>query len=122
MRSLQNEGMTEPQLSLRIDLPNAQRFGPGKAALLEGLIDQATIKGAAEALGMSYPRALKLSDQMNATFTPPLVETSHGGVARGGASVTPHGREILRLYKEICEACQQTSAPTMDKLAEVLSK
>ena len=31
--------MTSPHLSLRIDLPNGQRFGPGKAALLAAIDD-----------------------------------------------------------------------------------
>ena len=36
-----------PKLSLRIDFPNGLRFGPGKAALLEGLLDTGSINAAA---------------------------------------------------------------------------
>ena len=63
-----------PKLSVRIDFPNGMRFGPGKAALLQQLIASGSIKAAAAALGMSYPRALKLVDQMNHCFASPLVE------------------------------------------------
>ena len=114
--------MTVPRLSLRLDLPNGQRFGPGKAALLQALIDHATVKRAAQALEMSYPRALKLIDQMNASFVQPLVETSHGGADRGGAQVTEKGREVLRLYQGICAASAQATGPLVKTLTDLSSK
>ena len=114
--------MTTPRLNVRLDLPNGQRFGPGKAALLQALIEFATIKRAANALGMSYPRALKLIEQMNAAFEHPLVETSHGGADRGGAQVTDKGRQVLRLYQDICAASTKATAPLIETLTGLSSK
>jgi len=109
-----------PNLSLRIDLGSGQRFGPGKAALLRAIREHASIAAAASALGMSYPRALKLIDQMNASFTAPLVSTQHGGSKGGGADVTETGQAILALYEQICETAQAAGFEHLRALSEYL--
>lgn len=93
-----------PTLSVRIDFPNGLRFGPGKAALLEQLLETGSINAAAKALNMSYPRALKLIEQMNETFTGPVIETQTGGRDGGGTQITETGQQILNLYKSLCES------------------
>lgn len=110
--------MTAPQLSLRIDLPNGTRFGPGKAALLSALLETGSIRAAAERMSMSYPRALKLIDQMNESFADMLVETKHGGADGGGAQVTKHGREVLRLYQMICETADASCERAFEELKQ----
>lgn len=108
--------MKTARLSLRIDLPNGTRFGPGKAALLTALSESGSIRAAAAQLEMSYPRALKLIEQMNASFTAPLVETQHGGADGGGTHVTALGQEILQLYQAICRASEHASADKFQTL------
>jgi molybdate transport system regulatory protein len=90
-----------PTLSVRIDFPAAHRLGPGKAALLAAIQDTQSISNAAKALGMSYPRALKLVDQLNQTFASSLVNAQHGGAGGGGASLTDTGQRVLELYNTI---------------------
>ncbi len=97
-----------PTLSLRIDFPNGLRFGPGKAALLQQLTATGSINAAAKALNMSYPRALKLIEQMNQTFAGPVIETKTGGAAGGGAHVTELGAQILALYTSLCDGALHT--------------
>ena len=108
--------MKTARLSLRIDLPNGTRFGPGKAALLTALNESGSIRAAAKTLDMSYPRALKLIEQMNASFAAPLVATQHGGADGGGTRVTELGQEVLRLYAEICSASETASADKFQTL------
>ncbi len=110
-----------PALSLRIDLPNGTRFGPGKAALLQQLITTGSIKAAAMGLNMSYPRALKLIEQMNGAFATPLVETKHGGANGGGAHVTETGSLILKLYAEICAAAEIANQKAINDLTRFLA-
>jgi len=55
--------MTPSALSIRLTLPNGSRLGPGKADLLEAIRESGSVGGAAKALSMSYPRALKLIGQ-----------------------------------------------------------
>ncbi|MEL6693957.1 MAG: LysR family transcriptional regulator [Pseudomonadota bacterium] len=104
------------RLSLRIDFPNGTRFGPGKAALLTALHESGSIRAAATQLGMSYPRALKLIEQMNSSFQAPLVTTQHGGAEGGGTHVTELGQDVLQLYGSICEASEQASADNFQSL------
>lgn len=97
-------------------MPNGQRLGPGKAALLRAIDETETIRSAAETLSMSYPRALKLIEQMNTSFSAPLIETQHGGIQRGGARLTAMGRKVLELYAEICAASEAAAKPAFDQL------
>lgn len=76
-------------------------MGPGKADLLEAIEREGSISGAGRALGMSYRRAWLLVDTMNRCWSEPLVETAPGGAARGGARVTPFGREVLNRFRAL---------------------
>ena len=113
--------MRPVKLSIRIDLPKGERFGPGKAALLRAVIETGSIRSAAEHLNMSSPRALKLIDQMNASFTAPLIETRHGGATGGGASATSLGQQILSIYDELCAGSEEANASVLAKLGEHIS-
>ena len=106
----------QARLSVRIDLPNGGRFGPGKAALLRAIASEGSIRKAAAALSMSYPRALKLIDEMNRDFRAPLVESKHGGADRGGSDVTALGQEVLACYREILTAAETASTGPMQRL------
>ncbi len=114
--------MPAPRLSIRIDLPSGQRFGPGKAALLRTLQMTGSIRAAAEVLDMSYPRALKLIDQMNTSFQSPLVITQHGGSAGGGAAITQMGEDVLALYDALCEDAQRQNHTILDKFETLLAE
>ncbi|MCW1917731.1 LysR family transcriptional regulator [Rhodobacter sp. KR11] len=92
----------EPRLHLRLyfdDIP----FGPGKAALLRHIAEQGSISAAGRAMGMSYKRAWDLVEEMNALFAAPLVATARGGAAKGGATVTPAGQEVLTHYRALMD-------------------
>jgi len=104
------------RLSIRLDLPDGSRFGPGKAALLSALSDNGSIASAARALNMSYPKALRLVDEMNGQFSAPLVETYQGGTKRGGANVTEHGAQIVQLYATLTSAAGTANATTLKTL------
>lgn len=104
-------------LSIRVDLPNGRRFGPGKADLLAAIAATGSVSGAAKALGMSYPRALRLIEDMNSLFAAPLVETFHGGQARGGARLTARGEAILDRYRKLEAELAARGAPLLESFA-----
>jgi molybdate transport system regulatory protein len=79
-------------------------MGPGKAELLEAIAREGSISAAGRALGMSYRRAWLLVDAMNRCWREPLVATTPGGAARGGARLTPLGREVLHRYRNMLDA------------------
>ncbi|MCZ4296506.1 winged helix-turn-helix domain-containing protein [Henriciella marina] len=107
------------KLSVRIDLPNGGRFGPGKATLMRAIAEHGSIRKAAAALSMSYPRALKLIDEMNGDFAAPLIASTHGGASGGGSELTPTGESVLGLYAEITEAASTASSAAMGKLCSL---
>ena len=110
-----------PTLSLRIDFPNGLRFGPGKAALLEQLVETGSISAAAKALNMSYPRALKLIEQMNVTFSAPVIETKTGGAMGGGAQMTELGHQVLHLYRALCRKAIETNQGALAEFEQFLA-
>ena len=95
--------MTEPAPSLKIKLRiycgEEIAMGPGKADLLDAIIREGSISGAGRAMGMSYRRAWLLVDAMNRCWHEPLVATSPGGAAKGGARLTEAGSRVLALYR-----------------------
>lgn len=81
--------------TLRIDLENGARLGPGKAQLLELIAEHGSIRAAGASIGMSYRRAWLLADEINRMFKQPSIVTRHGGKAGGGAGLTPFGEQLL---------------------------
>ena len=98
-----------PRLSLRIDLANGARLGPGKAQLMGMIEHHGSIRAAGAALGMSYRRAWLLADEINRMFQEPSIFTRHGGKSGGGAGLTPFG-ETPRSRQEHDEGVEDGAA------------
>lgn len=95
-------------------------LGPGKADLLAAIARTGTIREAAAELGMSYMRAWSLVRLMNDNFRKPLVDAERGGSRHGGASLTPTGRAVLRLYRRMAQASERASASALRELRKLL--
>lgn len=105
------------RLSIRVDLPGGGRLGPGKASLMRAIERTGSIAGAARAMGLSYPRALKLVQDLNRHFAEPLIETYQGGAQQGGACLSATGKEALALYDAIGAAAERACKAERDGLA-----
>ncbi len=99
-----------PGISLRVDLRRGVAFGPGKAELLERIRDTGSIAAAGRQMRMSYTRAWGLVEAMNRAFAAPLVRSAKGGAARGGATLTSLGIEVLQRYRRMQSAAQRGAA------------
>lgn len=101
-----------PQLRfrMRVNCGDVIAVGPGKIALLEAIERTGSITAAAVSLEMSYRRAWLLMDELNRSLRTPALDSSKGGVARGGSSLTASGRELVAVYRRIevqaAEACR----------------
>ena len=95
-------------------------LGPGKADLLEAIADTDSLRGAARRLGMSYMRAWKLVQTMNAAFREALVVTTRGGSRHGTARLTETGRAALALYREMERMSLAASDPAFGRLRRLL--
>ena len=90
-----------PKLSVRIDLDGGERIGPGKIALLKAIGETGSISAAGRELHMSYRRAWKLIEELNAGFKRPLVTAQTGGKSGGGARLTALGKSVVTHYTAI---------------------
>jgi molybdate transport system regulatory protein len=95
-------------------------LGPGKADLLDAIRTAGSIRGAADALGMSYMRAWNLVKTMNAAFRSPLVEKERGGSGQGGATLTERGERVLQVYREMEKKAERAIAAGWKRLRKEL--
>lgn len=109
-------------LKIRFDFGSVTAMGPGKADLLEAIIETGSISSAAKRMRMSYRRAWELVDTMNQCFKAPLVLTSVGGNHGGGASVTEMGHTILRVYRTMVEKTAHISRTEIGQIMDCLKE
>jgi molybdate transport system regulatory protein len=115
---------TKPGIRPRLRIVSGKNiaFGPGKADLLEALEATGSITRAAGKLGMSYMRAWTLIRTMNRSFCEPLVDAVRGGTrGGGGARLTPTGRHVLQLYRQMDDDCLAAIQPQWRKLQKLLN-
>jgi molybdate transport system regulatory protein len=103
-------------IRLRLIFDGGRALGPGKADMLQGIAELGSIAAAGRALSMSYKRAWQLVDDLNKSFTAPLVRASKGGGHGGGAELTPEGRQVLKLYRDIERKTQRGAAAEIKRL------
>ncbi|HWA79836.1 MAG TPA: LysR family transcriptional regulator [Acetobacteraceae bacterium] len=101
-RSKESRGTrTADALSIRIDLADGGRVGPGKIAVLEEIARTGSISAAGRALGMSYRRTWMLVEDLNLALGKPVVETIAGGAGGGGSRLTEAGEAVVACYRAI---------------------
>jgi molybdate transport system regulatory protein len=106
-----------PKTTIRIDLENGVRLGPGKAQLLALIEEHGSIRAAGASIGMSYRRAWLLGDEINRMFRQPSIFTRHGGKSGGGAGLTEFGQELLSRYRRMNEMARGAMHADLDWLA-----
>lgn len=99
---------------LRVTVADDFYLGPGRADLLELIAETGSISAAGKRMDMSYKRAWSLVQALNEGFGAPLVEASRGGSGQGGATLTPAGQEILRLYRHMQQATRDAIAADLE--------
>ncbi|MCQ8184866.1 winged helix-turn-helix domain-containing protein [Parvularcula maris] len=96
-------------LSIRLDLPGGGRIGPGKVALMRALREAGSLRRAAEALGMSYRRVWKLTEELNTAAGFTVVEKAAGGEGGGGARLSERGAELLSACERVILAAEKAT-------------
>jgi molybdate transport system regulatory protein len=119
---MDSESTTSPEIKLRLRITHegADAFGPGKAQLLESLLETASLNRTASAMKMSYVKALALVRAMNAHFAEPLVTLTRGGPNGGGAQVTETGRLVLAKYQAMRLASEKAAQPAWNRFRLLL--
>ncbi len=110
----------DKRLKIRITHGPNTAIGPGKADLLEAIIQQGSISKAAQTMNMSYRRAWELVNVMNEAFKSPLVSTAHGGSHGGGAQLTDLGKTVLQHYRNLEKKVRQTAQNELSSIYKLL--
>ena len=107
---------------LRVSFSDDFYMGPGRADLLERIGETGSIAAAGKTMGMSYKRAWGLVQALNAGFGAPLVETSRGGSAQGGAQLTEAGRQVLAHYRAMQDKAEAAIAADFAGIAALAAQ
>ncbi len=88
---------------LRVICGRDAALGPGRVQLLELVGETGSLRSAAARMGMAYMTAWKHVKILNERFRSPVVLSTRGGKAGGGAVLTRMGRRVVELYHEMEE-------------------
>ena len=108
------------KVRLRVTRGDDDAFGPGKAQLIESLLETGSLNRTASTMKMSYVKALSLVRAMNTHFRKPLVVLSRGGKQGGGTQVTDTGRKVLAEYHAMREASEAAALPVWRRLRRLV--
>ncbi len=100
------------QCEIRIKLKddNGAAFGGiGSIWLLENIQSYGSVRAAAAAMELSYPKALKLLKNLEDNLGYQVVARTKGGAARGGAELTPAGLLFLEEFRKFYAKVQQAT-------------
>ena len=97
-------------------------LGPGKAELLTLVQETGSISEAAKRMDMSYNRAWLHIKVMNESFAGPLVSSTRGGAAGGGALLTPLGLRVLELWSQLEHDAEAATKKVRADLIKLLAR
>ena len=109
-------------LTLRVMGRRSPAMGPGKAELVERIVQTGSISAAARAMGMSYRRAWQLVEALNSAFRETVVRTAIGGQRGGGARVTVSGRRLVAQFRAMEAKASRAIAGDLRRFAAELRK
>ncbi len=73
-------------------------MGPNYQKFLAAIEETGTIRDAGKRVGWSYRTCLNRVRRMEAVLGSPVLKTTRGGRAHGGAELTPLARRLLRTF------------------------
>ena len=100
----------KPVIKFWLETEKGYVFGEGSFNLLNKIQELGTLRGAAEALGMSYRHAWGILKSIERRIGKPVLETHKGGrLGGGGAKLTKDGEILLNKYLEMKKALTEIS-------------
>ena len=98
-------------------------MGIGLLWLLEGITEHHSVTRAARAMGLSYPKALRMLRTVERGLGRAVVTRRKGGSDRGGAELTPFGRDFVARYDRLQSKIKRFGATAFERdLAALVAK
>jgi len=92
------------KVHVKLALANGQDeefCGAGVLQLLEGIGEHGSIHRAAQEMGLSYVKALKILNRVEKELGQTLLERHKGGAERGRTELTPFARRFMRDFTRL---------------------
>jgi molybdate transport system regulatory protein len=90
-------------------------MGIGIIWLLKGIERYHSVSRAAREMELSYPKALRIIRNIERGLGQPVVVRHKGGSERGGAELTPLGRDFLRRYDRLQQQIRRFATGSFKK-------
>lgn len=101
---LRQAGGISCETRIRLLDPEGEPFmGIGTVWLLEGIDRLHSISAAAQEMELSYPKALRMMNSLEAVTGKQFLLRQKGGHSRGGAELTEFARAFLAGYRQLQE-------------------
>lgn len=97
------------------DQKDEKCFGEGPFRLLCGVKETGSLRLAAQNMGMSYTKALRLVKNAEEGLGFSLLVRTAGGKSGGGSSLTPEGQDFLERYQAYRAACIKENRRLFDE-------
>ena len=90
-------------------------FGEGPCRLLHRIEETGSLRAAAQAMGLSYSKALRMVKRAEKELGFALTRKTIGGRGGGGSTLTDEARNFMERYEAYRDACVQTDRELYDK-------
>ena len=100
--------MEKMNLKVKLYLESSQEkfMGIGVLWLLQKVKECNSLRAAAGALGISYSKAFRMIENLEASLGVSVLSRKKGGVERSGASLTEFGEKFIVLYDVFQKECK----------------
>lgn len=99
----------KPMIRVVLCDENGERFfGEGPCRLLHQIEETGSLRAAAQAMGLSYSKALRIVKRAEKELGFALTCKTIGGRGGGGSTLTDEARDFLERYEAYRDACVQT--------------
>ena len=98
-----------PRHKVWLNLRGTFLMGPNYLRFLQAVDRSGTIREAGKVVGWSYRTCLNRIRRMEAALGTPVLATSRGGRAHGGARLTPVARRLVRVFAAWRDAMHRLS-------------
>lgn len=115
--------MENINLKVKLYLENEQDkfMGIGVLWLLQKISVCGSLRAAAAEMGISYSKAFRMVENLEASLGVAVLERHRGGMQRSGARLTPFGQAFIILYDSFQKECKSLMEEPFEKFSNTLS-
>ena len=107
-----------PRHKVWLTLGGSFLMGPNYLRFLRAVDETGTIRQAGKVVGWSYRTCLNRIRRMESILGTKVLETERGGIAGGGARLSPEARRLVRLFDQWQKDVAQYSCRAFEKVVQ----